>query len=86
MYGEYKRLTGRFDGVLTDKGLNWGGSLARTEATGYGSVYFAENILNKQGDSSSKVKFVRSRIAEAIALYTIQKLYEMGAYPLSARF
>ncbi|NCB53835.1 MAG: NADP-specific glutamate dehydrogenase [Epsilonproteobacteria bacterium] len=82
MYGEYKRLTGRFDGVLTGKGLNWGGSLARTEATGYGSVYFAENILNKQGDSL-KGKICTVSGAGNVALYTIQKLYEMGATPVT---
>ncbi len=82
MYGEYKRLTGRFDGVLTGKGLNWGGSLARTEATGYGSVYFAENILNKRGDSL-KGKICTVSGAGNVALYTIQKLYEMGATPVT---
>jgi len=45
MFGQYKKLTGEFDGVMTGKGLNWGGSKARKEATGYGSVYFAENFL-----------------------------------------
>ncbi|MFR0874292.1 MAG: hypothetical protein ACLSHC_06535 [Bilophila wadsworthia] len=45
MFGQYKRLTSSFEGVLTGKGLKWGGSLARKEATGYGSVYFASNML-----------------------------------------
>ena len=49
MFGQYKKLTGRFDGILTGKGLNWGGSLARTEATGYGLVYFTQNMLQKAG-------------------------------------
>lgn len=47
MFGQYKKLTNRFDGALTGKGLSWGGSLARTEATGYGSVYFANEMLKK---------------------------------------
>lgn len=82
MYGEYKRLTGRFEGVLTGKGLNWGGSLARTEATGFGSVYFAENILNKKGESL-KGKVCTVSGAGNVALYTIQKLYDMGALPVT---
>lgn len=82
MFGEYKRLTGRFEGVLTGKGLNWGGSLARTEATGFGSVYFAENILNKAGDSL-KGKTCTVSGSGNVALYTIQKLYDMGAIPVT---
>ena len=78
MFGEYKRLTGNFEGILTGKGINWGGSLARTEATGFGSVYFAENILNKKGDSlEGKVATVSG--SGNVAIYTIQKLYDMGA-------
>lgn len=78
MFGEYKRLTGNFEGILTGKGLNWGGSLARTEATGFGSVYFAENVLNKQDDSlEGKVATVSG--SGNVAIYTIQKLYDMGA-------
>ncbi len=82
MFGEYKRLTSRFEGVLTGKGLNWGGSLARTEATGYGSVYFAENILNRNGDSL-KGKICTVSGAGNVALYTIQKLYDLGATPVT---
>ena len=82
MYGEYKRLTGRFEGVLTGKGLNWGGSLARTEATGFGSVYFAENILNKRGDSLRGQTCTVSGSGN-VALYTIEKLYEIGALPVT---
>src|SRR5690606_30471846 len=51
MYGQYKRLTGRFEGVLTGKQPAWGGSLGRPEATGYGAVYFAEEMLRARGDS-----------------------------------
>jgi len=82
MFGEYKRLTGHFEGALTGKGLNWGGSLARTEATGYGSVYFAENMLNKKGDSL-KDKICTVSGAGNVALYTIQKLYDVGAIPVT---
>lgn len=82
MFGEYKRLTGHFEGALTGKGLNWGGSLARKEATGFGSVYFAENMLNKAGDSL-KDKICTVSGAGNVALYTIQKLYEIGALPVT---
>ncbi|MDD3324860.1 MAG: NADP-specific glutamate dehydrogenase [Sulfurospirillaceae bacterium] len=82
MYGQYKRLTGLYEGVLTGKGLNWGGSLARTEATGYGSVYFAENILNKKGDSL-KGKICSVSGAGNVSIYTIAKLYEYGAKPVT---
>ncbi len=51
MFGQYKKLTRKFEGVLTGKGLNWGGSLIRPEATGYGQVYFAEEMLQPRGDS-----------------------------------
>jgi len=82
MFGEYKRLTGNFEGILTGKGINWGGSCARREATGFGSVYFAENILNKQGDSlQGKIAAVSG--SGNVAIYTIQKLYDMGAKPVT---
>jgi len=82
MFGEYKRLTGNFEGILTGKGLNWGGSSARTEATGFGSVYFAGNILNKLGDDlEGKVAAVSG--SGNVAIYTIQKLYDMGAKPVT---
>ena len=82
MFGQYKRLSGNFDGVLTGKGLNWGGSLARPEATGYGSVYFAEHILNKTGDSL-KGKVCTVSGSGNVAIYTIQKLYDIGAKPVT---
>ena len=56
MYGQHKRLTNKFTGVLTGKGLAYGGSLIRTEATGYGCVYFVENMLQNRGDSMSGKK------------------------------
>ena len=82
LFGQYKRLTGEFEGVLTGKGLNWGGSLARKEATGYGSVYFAENFLNAYGKT---LKGKRCAVSGSgnVAIYTIEKLYEMGAIPVS---
>jgi len=82
LFGAYKKLTGEFEGVLTGKGINWGGSLARKEATGYGSVYFAENFLNVYGQT---LKGKRCAISGSgnVAIYTIEKLYEMGAIPIS---
>lgn len=82
LFGQYKRLTGEFEGVLTGKGLKWGGSLARKEATGYGSVYFAENFLNAYGKS---LKGKRCAVSGSgnVAIYTIEKLYDMGAIPVS---
>lgn len=82
LFGQYKRLTGEFEGVLTGKGLNWGGSKARKEATGYGSVYFAENFLNAY-DKSLKGKRCTVSGSGNVAIYTIEKLYEMGAIPIS---
>lgn len=83
LYGQYKRLTGRYEGVLTGKGLNWGGSLARTEATGYGAVYFAQNMLAERGDSlEGKVCSVSG--SGNVAIYTIEKLYQVGAKPVTA--
>ena len=82
MFGQYKKLTGTFEGILTGKGLNWGGSLGRKEATGFGSVYFAEHILNKQGDSL-KGKVCTVSGSGNVAIYTIQKLYDMDALPVT---
>ncbi|ALV25259.1 glutamate dehydrogenase [Campylobacter iguaniorum] len=82
MFGAYKKLTNRFDGALTGKGLNWGGSLARTEATGYGSVYFAKEMLQKAGGSlEGKVCAVSG--AGNVAIYTVEKLYQFGALPVT---
>ncbi len=82
MFGQYKKLTGSFEGVLTGKGLNWGGSLARTEATGYGSVYFAQEMHSKQ-NSSIEGKICAVSGAGNVAIYTIEKLYELGAKPVT---
>ncbi|MBM4235320.1 MAG: NADP-specific glutamate dehydrogenase [Firmicutes bacterium] len=78
MFGQYKRLSNEFTGVLTGKGLNWGGSLIRPEATGYGCVYFVEEMLKTKGDSlHNKICAVSG--AGNVAQYTIEKLLEMGA-------
>ena len=82
MYGQYKRLTGSYEGVFTGKALNWGGSLVRKEATGYGSVYFAENMLNGINNSlDGKTCLVSG--AGNVAIYTIEKLYQVGAKPVT---
>ncbi|MBR8463470.1 NADP-specific glutamate dehydrogenase [Campylobacter sp. faydin G-24] len=83
LFGQYKKLTARFDGVLTGKGLNWGGSLARPEATGYGLVYFTENMLKKAGLGLEGKKCSVSGSGN-VAIYTIEKLYQMGALPITA--
>jgi len=82
LFGQYKRLTGEFEGVLTGKGLNWGGSKTRKEATGYGSVYFAENFLNANNKSIKDKVCVVSGSGN-VAIYTIEKLYDMGAIPVT---
>ncbi|MDO5045220.1 NADP-specific glutamate dehydrogenase [Campylobacter sp.] len=83
MFGQYKKLTGKFDGILTGKGLNWGGSLARTEATGYGLVYFTQNMLRRAGLSLDGKKCSVSGSGN-VAIYTIKKLYDVGALPITA--
>ncbi len=83
LFGQYKRLRNRFDaGVLTGKGLDWGGSLARTEATGYGLVYFLENMLkaDKQDLSGAKVAVSGSG---NVAIYAIEKAQQLGATVIS---
>lgn len=82
LYGQYKRLTGRFEGVLTGKGLLWGGSLVRKEATGYGCVYFAEEMMKARANTlEGKVCLVSG--AGNVAIYAIEKLYHMGAIPVT---
>ncbi|MFO7934752.1 MAG: NADP-specific glutamate dehydrogenase [Bacteroidales bacterium] len=77
LFGQYKRIRNEFTGVLTGKGLEWGGSLIRPEATGYGAVYFAEEMLNTRGDSlKGKVATVSG--SGNVAQFTIQKLIQMG--------
>jgi len=78
MFGQYKRLRNEFTGVLTGKGLNWGGSLIRPEATGYGCVYFAEEMLKTKGESlRGKVCTISG--SGNVAQYTVEKLLQLGA-------
>jgi len=77
MFGQYKRLRNEFTGVLTGKGLNWGGSLIRPEATGYGCVYFTQAMLQFKGESlKGKVCVVSG--SGNVAQYTIEKVNELG--------
>ncbi len=78
LFGQYKRLRNEFTGVLTGKGLEWGGSLIRPEATGYGAVYFAEEMLNTRGESM-KGKTVAVSGSGNVAQYAVQKANELGA-------
>jgi glutamate dehydrogenase/leucine dehydrogenase len=82
LFGQYKKLTGRFCGVLTGKGTAWGGSLIRPEATGYGSVYFAQEMLATRGDGlKGKVALVSG--SGNVAQYTVEKLIQNGAKPVT---
>ena len=82
LFGQYKRLRNEFTGVLTGKGLNWGGSLIRPEATGYGCVYFAEEMLKSRKDSlEGKLCLVSG--SGNVSQYTIEKLLDFGAKPLT---
>lgn len=78
MFGQYKRLRNEFSGVLTGKGLNWGGSLIRPEATGYGCVYFVEEMLKTRGESL-KGKVCAVSGSGNVAQYTVEKLIQLGA-------
>ncbi len=78
LFGQYKRLRNEFTGVLTGKGLNWGGSLIRPEATGYGAVYFAAEMLATRGETlEGKVCLVSG--SGNVAQYTVEKLIQLGA-------
>ncbi|WP_076463382.1 NADP-specific glutamate dehydrogenase [Actinomyces mediterranea] len=78
LFGQYKRITNRYDaGVLTGKGLNWGGSFARTEATGYGLVYFAEEMLKTKGQSFDGLRVVVSGSGN-VAIYATEKVQQLG--------
>lgn len=77
MFGQYKRLRNAFEGVLTGKGLNWGGSLIRPEATGYGTVYFAEEQLKTRGESF-KGKRVAVSGSGNVAQYATEKVNQLG--------
>ena len=78
MFGQYKRIRNEFTGVLTGKGINWGGSLIRPEATGYGNVYFAQNMLEKRNDSFNGKTVVISGSGN-VAQYACEKAIELGA-------
>ena len=82
MFGQYKRLKNEFTGVLTGKGVSWGGSLIRPEATGYGTVYFAEDMLNYEGNSL-KGKTVTISGAGNVAQYAAEKCLHLGAKVLT---
>lgn len=82
MFGMYKKLANRYDGTFTGKSLKWGGSLARTEATGYGCVYFAKNMLEARGETLKGKRCVVSGSGN-VAIYTIEKLYHVGALPIA---
>ena len=78
LFGQYRRLKDEFTGVLTGKGLGWGGSLIRTEATGYGAVYFAEEMLKTRNENlKGKIALVSG--SGNVAQYTVEKLNQLGA-------
>jgi len=82
LFGQYKRLANKFTGVLTGKGLNWGGSLIRPEATGYGCVYFAAEMLKTRKDSlEGKLCLVSG--SGNVSQYTVEKLLDLGAKPIT---
>jgi len=82
LFGQYKRLRNEFTGVLTGKGLNWGGSLIRPEATGYGCVYFAEEMLKTRKETlEGKLCLVSG--SGNVSQYTVEKLLQLGAKPVT---
>jgi glutamate dehydrogenase (NADP+) len=82
LFGQYKRIRNEFTGVLTGKGIDWGGSLIRPEATGYGAVYFAEEMLETRGETlEGKVCLVSG--SGNVAQYTVEKLLDYGAKPIT---
>ncbi len=82
MFGQYKKIRGVFEGVLTGKGLTYGGSLARTQATGYGLLYFTREML-KSNNNDIAGKTVAVSGAGNVAIYAIEKAYQMGAKPVT---
>lgn len=83
LFGQYKRITNRYEaGVLTGKGLTWGGSLARTEATGYGTVKFTETMLNAKGESL-KGKRVTVSGSGNVAIYAMERVHLLGGHPIA---
>ncbi|MCB9882692.1 MAG: NADP-specific glutamate dehydrogenase [Planctomycetes bacterium] len=82
LFGQYKRLANEFTGVLTGKGLGWGGSLIRPEATGYGAVYFAAEMLKTRGETLEGKDCLVSGSGN-VAQYTCEKLLDLGAKPMT---
>jgi glutamate dehydrogenase (NADP+) len=82
LFGQYKRIRNEYTGVLTGKGLGWGGSLIRPEATGYGAVYFADEMLAAQGDGLEGKRCLVSG-AGNVAQYTVEKLLDLGGVPIT---
>jgi glutamate dehydrogenase (NADP+) len=82
LFGQYKRLANEFTGVLTGKGLNWGGSLIRPEATGYGCVYFAEEMVRTRKQTLSGKACLVSGSGN-VSQYTVEKLIDLGAKPIT---
>lgn len=82
LFGHYKRITNEFSGVLTGKGYDWGGTLIRPEATGYGAVYFAEEMLATRRDTIAGKTCLVSGSGN-VAQYTVEKLIEQGALPVT---
>ena len=83
MFGAYKKIKNEFTGVLTGKGIGWGGSLIRTEATGYGLIYFAENMLQQSNDSLKGKTCIISGSGN-VAQYSIEKILHLGGKAISA--
>ncbi len=82
LFGQYKRIVNRFEGVLTGKKLNWGGSLIRPEATGYGAVYFAQEMLASRGESLEGKRVLVSGSGN-VAQYAVEKVNELGGKVIS---
>ena len=83
MFGQYKRITGNYEGILTGKGLSYGGSMVRTEATGYGLVYIVEEMLQDHGNSIEGKTVVVSGSGN-VAIYAIEKAQQLGAKVVTA--
>jgi glutamate dehydrogenase (NADP+) len=82
LFGQYKRIRNEFTGILTGKSLNWGGSLIRPEATGYGTVYFAANMLETRGETLEGKTCLVSGSGN-VAQYTVEKLLDLGGKPVT---
>jgi glutamate dehydrogenase (NADP+) len=82
LFGHYKKIRNEFTGVLTGKGITWGGSLIRPEATGYGSVYFAQEMLSTRGESLEGKTCLVSGSGN-VSQYTVEKLLQLGARPVT---